>query len=85
MRFYFHLHNGVVTRDEEGIELPSDEAARSHALAEARVMAAESVREGYLDVAHSIKVTKHDGEEMFEIFFGDVVEIRGRPGIAEYN
>ena len=45
MRYYFHLHNDMYSPDEEGVELDDIAAAREHAEQEARIMAAESVRD----------------------------------------
>jgi hypothetical protein len=75
MRYYFHLHNDVQSRDEEGRDLPSLEAARLVAVDEARVMAAESVGEGHLDLGHHIKVEDESRTIQFEVTFGDAVTV----------
>jgi hypothetical protein len=45
MRYFFHLHNDVNLPDEEGLDLPTETAAREYAQEMAQVMAAESVRD----------------------------------------
>ena len=74
-RFYFHLHNDVEARDEEGRELADAYAAHEAAVLEARTMAAESVRQGHLDLSHTIEVTDESGARLFRVPFGDVVQI----------
>jgi GTP cyclohydrolase III len=75
MRFFFHLHNDLDTRDDEGRELPDEGAALASAREEARVLAAESVREGALNLAHYIAITDATGATVGTVTFGDVVEI----------
>lgn len=77
-RYYFHLHNDMEVPDEEGSELADLEAARTLAVASAREMAAEAVREGVLNLDHSIDVTSDDGC-VLTVRFRDVVEIVGAP------
>jgi hypothetical protein len=75
MRFYFHLHNDLDTLDEEGAELANEQAAKDHALKEARVMAAESVRLGTLNLSHFVAVTDSEGKPRFKVKFGEAVDI----------
>lgn len=75
-RFYFHLFNDIVARDEEGIELPNAAVAMQHAASCAREMAAQNVREGRLVLDHRIEVTNDDDDDIVGIVrFSDVVEI----------
>ena len=76
MRFFFHLHNDIETVDDEGIELPDEAAARRHAERVARIMAAESVKNGHLDLTHYLDATDEKGNLRFRTCFRDVVEIR---------
>ena len=76
-RFYFHLHNGVVSTDDEGRELASLDVARDDACKDARDMAAENVRCGALDLRHYVEVADNSGAELFRVRFGDVIEITG--------
>jgi hypothetical protein len=81
-RYFFHLFNDVVSRDEEGVELPNNAVAMQHAAASAREMAAESVREGQLILDHRIEVTDEAGGRIGVVRFADVVEVlqRSRAG-----
>ena len=74
-RYFFHLHNDLETRDEEGLELPDLAAARDVADHEARAMAAQSVANGQLDLNHSIEVTDESGATVLVVRFGEAVEI----------
>ena len=76
-RFYFHLHNDVDIRDDEGVELADDAAMLRLADTNAREMAAENVREGRLNLSHYIEVTDDAGETVYTVHFGEVVEIVG--------
>ena len=67
-RYFFHLHNDVHTRDEEGRECASLEAAREAAFSEARVMASSSVLEGHLvtyELNKAQRVVDMGGEQSF--------------------
>ena len=75
-RYFFHLHNDLDVRDEEGRDLPDIETAHSVAEDDARTMAAESVRMGHLTLAHFVEVTGQEGRPLFRVTFGEVVEIR---------
>ena len=69
-RFFFHLYDDTVVRDEEGVELPDEEAAHANALASARDMACAEVSEGILDLRHRIAVVDEDGNTVEEVTFG---------------
>jgi hypothetical protein len=73
--YFFHLYNDLETHDEEGRDLPGIEAARRAAEEDARHMAAESVRAGRLPLDHFVEVAADDGQPLFRVTFGDVVEV----------
>lgn len=76
-RYFFNLYNDEVTRDREGSFFPDGDAARHRAMHEARVLAADSVREhGHLVRSHHIQILDDSGAEIASIRFGDVVSIR---------
>ena len=77
-RFYFHLYNDIVSKDEEGRELPDVDIARHDAREDARGMAAESVREGELNLDHYVEVADDTGETLFRVTFGEVVRVTGQ-------
>ena len=75
-RFYFHLFNDTQVPDPEGIDLPDAKIALQRAASAARVMAAESVREGRLVLSHRIEISDETGASVGTVHFGDVVEIQ---------
>ena len=75
-RYFFHLHNDLETRDEEGVELPDLDNARAIAEREARTIAAQAVLAGKLVLSHSIEVTDEKGRSVILTRFGDVIEIQ---------
>jgi hypothetical protein len=75
-RYYLHVFNDVITRDDEGMELADADAA----LAEARYivgeLAAESVRtEGHLVLSHKVVVEDAAGSEIGTVYFRDVISV----------
>jgi len=74
-RYFFHLYNDEISRDEEGIELADLDAARDSARREVQYQAAESVKaHGHLIRSHRIVICDANGE-LETITFGDVVTI----------
>jgi hypothetical protein len=74
-RYFFHLHNDIDVHDDEGRVLRDLDEARRCAEQDAREMAAESVREGKLNVAHHVDVTDEAGTLLFSVTFGQVVTV----------
>ena len=74
-RFFFHLYDDMVARDEEGQELPDADAARRRALASAREMACAEVLKGHLALHHRVDVEDESGEVIASVHFRDVVRI----------
>ena len=75
-QYYFHLFNDETILDKEGAHLPNAAVALQKAAFMAREMAAESVREGRLVLAHRIEVTDESNHDIGTVHFRDVVEIR---------
>ena len=75
-RYFFHLYDDMTVLDEEGAELPSVQAARERAFADARQMACAEVLEGHLNLRHRIDVVDERGEVLFTVQFRDTVEIQ---------
>jgi hypothetical protein len=76
--FYFHLHNDVDARDEEGKDLPNLEAARQLALHQARFTLAENIKDsGRLNLDHRIDIEDKQGDVLSTVHFRDVVTITG--------
>lgn len=76
-RYFFHLHDELDCEDEEGVELAGVDAARAFALAEAREVAGEEVKQGHLHLDHHIEVTDADGHRVADVAFADAIAIRG--------
>ena len=76
-RFYFHLRNDIVTNDEEGAELPDLTSARRTAVETARGLAAESVRQGHLNLNHYIEIENEYGHVIATVTFREAVKIEG--------
>lgn len=76
-RYFFDLHNDVDAIDREGVELPDLEAAKAHALDEARTMIQASTEEnGSIDLNHHIDVRDESGTVVHVIHFEDAVTVR---------
>ena len=78
-RFFFHVFDDVVVRDDEGIELPDAEAARGAALAGARAMMCDQLMKGRLSLHHRIEVEDEDGADVLTLPFGEAIEIENPP------
>jgi hypothetical protein len=79
-RYFFHFFDGEITQDAEGVVLRDAEEAILRASREARAMAAVAVREtGKLHRDHYVFVTDTAGNEVTQVFFGDVVVLVGKP------
>jgi hypothetical protein len=74
-RYFFNLYNDVTSMDDEGEEFPDLVAARAHGVSAARVMAAESVRNGKINMRHHIDVVDKSGNILERVRFGDAVSI----------
>ena len=74
-RFFFDLHDDMIAKDQEGVELSGPSAARERAILSARDMAATQVLQGYLNLRHFIGVRDESGASVAKIRFGDAVEV----------
>ena len=82
-RFYFHISNGHgFIEDEEGVELPDEQAARSNAIEAARDVMAGDLREGLLDLGWFIEVEDEAHRLLFTLTFAEAVTVNGGPGPA---
>ena len=75
-RYYFHVFNDVTSLDEEGRELPDLEAARAHAVEDARSLMSDMLKQGRIVLSHHIAIQNEQGELLLDVPFGDAVEIR---------
>lgn len=74
--YYFNLFNDDVTMDDEGVELADHQAARAHAIKEARVMAADTVLHGHLTGSHQIEFVDEARNAVGTVRFDEAVDIR---------
>jgi hypothetical protein len=74
-RFFFNVFDDVVLLDDEGIELPDTGAARAAAVAGARAMMCDQVRQGRLALHHKIEVEDESRRPLFTVEFGEAVVI----------
>ena len=75
-RFYFHLRNDLDVPDDEGKELPDMQAALEYARTNARLEAAETLKEqGKLTLSHRIDIEDERGNVLDTVRFADVVAI----------
>jgi hypothetical protein len=76
VRYFMHISDGSnFVEDEEGSDLPGDEAARAAAIAAARDVMAGDLRDGRLDLTSFIEVENEAGELLFTISFADAVRL----------
>ena len=73
---FFHLHDEVVTQDEEGCELSDLDAARTSAVHDARSLMAAQVLDGWLGLDHWIEITDADGKGLAVVAFNEAIEIQ---------
>ena len=74
-RFFFHVLDDAVSRDDEGLDLPDLEAARMEALAGMRGMICAQVMKGRLILNLRVDVQEDGGGTVLSLTFGDAVTI----------
>ena len=75
-RYFFNVYDDVIASDDEGMDLPNEQAARLHDIIGARDIMVEQVRRGYLVRSHWIDVVNDQGEVLLTVTFGDAVDIK---------
>lgn len=68
-RFFFHVFDDQISMDEEGQIAPDLAAAQGIALASARELVCEQIRQGYLNLDNYIVVADADGVELSRVIF----------------
>ena len=76
-RFFFHVYDDMVARDEEGVELPDAAAAKREAVRGARSLACEQVVNGRLHLGHRVEVEDSSGAHVATIAFRDIIAVDG--------
>jgi hypothetical protein len=75
--YYFHVQNGNgFMRDDEGIDLEDESAARAMAMDSIRSMVAEEARKGVLDLDGFIDVLDHHSTQLTRIGFSEAFSLR---------
>ena len=74
-RYFFNIKNGIEVADPEGQDLDNLAAARQQAVAYARDLAAEAVRQGEVDLKHRIVIADEDGTALLTVTFGEAFAI----------
>ena len=74
-RYFFHIYDDIVMKDDEGLELADAEAARDQALKGAREMMCEQMRQGRLSLHHRIEIEDEAGAIVLRLGFGEAVTI----------
>lgn len=74
-RFFFHVYDEALVKDEDGIELADATAARLAALAGARALMCDQLKTGRLSLHHRIEVVDETGARVLSLPFGDAVRI----------
>ncbi|HEX6374281.1 MAG TPA: hypothetical protein VFZ91_01015 [Allosphingosinicella sp.] len=75
-RYVVHVFNDETSLDEEGRELPNLQAARAHAIEDARSLMSDTLRKGRLVLSRHIAIQNDRGELLLDVKFGDAVEVR---------
>jgi hypothetical protein len=74
-RFFFHIFDDAVSRDDEGLELADADAARRAGMAGIRAMICDQVKQGRLSLHHRIEVEEEGVGPLLTLAFADAVEI----------
>jgi hypothetical protein len=75
-RYFFHVFNDQTSLDDEGRELPDLDAARAHAIEDARSLMWDSLKQGHIDLSHHIAIQNERGELLLDVKFSDAVAVR---------
>jgi hypothetical protein len=74
--FYFDIANDIEVEDPEGLDLDNLAAARQKAVAYARDLAAEAVRQGEIDLKHRIVISDEDRQPVLSVTFREAFVIK---------
>jgi len=76
-RYHFNIRNGNgFTADDEGMEMSSDQDARSHAIDGARSLMSAEVLQGTLDLNGQIEITDEAKDAVMTVRFTEAVDLR---------
>ena len=75
--FHFNVFNNVHATDLEGIDRPDLDAAKVNAIAGARALVADHIRNGTtIYQSHRIEITDDAGLLLHTVRFGDIVDLQ---------
>lgn len=74
-RYFFHVYDDLIIRDQDGIDFADAEAACAAALAGAREMMCDQLMKGRLCLYHCIEVEDEGGKTILTLPFGEAVRI----------
>ena len=73
-RFYINFQNGDrISKDDDGIELPSLEEARKAALISAREILADNIKGNAKNPLRAVIITGENGQDLMTILAKDVL------------
>ena len=76
-RYHFNIRNGLgFTPDDEGMDMSSEQDARSHAIEGARSLMSAEILEGTLDLNGQIEVTEEERGPVMTVRFMEAVQVR---------
>jgi hypothetical protein len=80
-RFYLNVCNGTgFVEDEEGVELPSLDAARKKAVEGLRDIVSGEVRQGELNMGAFISIEDEERRTIAEVTFAEAISISSEHG-----
>lgn len=75
-RFFLHLIDRAVVRDDVGMEFDDADQAREEAIRSARDIMADQVRQGRLSLRDRIEVEDEAGNAVLTLAFRDAVQLQ---------
>ena len=74
-RFYLHLYDDLVVKDEDGIFLADADEAWREAVRNARSIVAEQALKGRINLKHWIDIVDENGEPVLTVPFSSAVSV----------
>ena len=74
-RYFFHLYDDVICKDDEGLELADEDAALGEAKRSAKQIACAQVLDGHLNLKHRIEVEDDARQLIGTVRFEDVIAL----------
>lgn len=74
-RYFFHLHNHLEVRDEEGKRLADLASVLAYAIDNARDIMMNNVRYGEITLSHRIEIEDAQGRPVMTVRFRDALTV----------